>query len=611
MRGGAKDGQDDDHDHDHDHDHGNGDARASFLIGEVMGMFGFIKEAGEKLFGRRAVKAAQEATAPTPEGVAALSTTAIRESPGADCQQRKIQRNPLKSTPWSRKRLLPLVAAVGAVFALSGVPAQASSHREAPFISAYPKVDGADYYMFRSYESGRSGYVTMVATYNPLQGPGGAPNYYFMEPNGLYEIHIDNNGDGKEDITFQFRFTNTTPDNKLNIGGKQVSIPLIINGSGDVATINSAALNLRENFTVNVVRGDRRSGTSSAVTNAAGGSATFEKPVDNIGNKTISDYPGYAAKHVYDINIPGCAGTSRMFVGQRKDPFQVNLGEIFDLFNIPAARILGSPSGGQSSNAKLNITALELEVPISCLTAGAETVIGSWTTASLRQGRLLNGSPGNGLNKSSKEGGPWVQVSRLGMPLVNEVVIGLPDKDKFNASKPKDDAQFIDYVTNPTFPALVETLYASAGVKAPTLFPRNDLVAVFLTGVTGVNKPANVAGSEMLRLNTALPATPAGSQNYLGAAQCFISGILTLTNPGCDPAGFPNGRRPGDDIVDIVVRVAMGYLLPLSNAPSGQLAYTDGALNNESQFDTTFPYLKSPLPGSPNGLNNLPPNPGP
>lgn len=498
-----------------------------------------------------------------------------------------------------------LMGAMG--LALSGLAA-ASSHREAPYITHHPKVDGADYYMFRSYEQGRSNYVTLVATYNPLQAPGGAPNYFFMDPAALYEIHVDNNGDSKEDLTFQFRFTNTIDDNKLTIGGKQVSIPLIVNATGDVATPNSSATNLHESYTVTLVRGDRRTGTRSALTNAVDGKTVFDKPIDNIGTKTISDYSTYAAQHIYDVNIPGCSGTSRLFVGQRKDPFQVNLGEVFDLFNIPTSRIVGDPAGGQSSNAKLNITALELEVPINCLTSGSEPVIGSWTSASFRQGRLLKAVPGSDINATSKEGGAWTQVSRLGMPLVNEVVIGLKDKDKFNASKPKDDGQFLDYVTNPTFPALIAALYSPA-VQAPTVFPRNDLVQVFLTGVPSVNKPANVVASEMLRLNTSLPVTPAGSQNYLGAALCFVNGTLTLSNPGCDPAGFPNGRRPGDDIVDIVVRVAMGYLLPPADAPSGQLPYTDGALNNESQFDAAFPYIKAPLPGSPNGQNNLPPNP--
>lgn len=498
-----------------------------------------------------------------------------------------------------------LLCAMG--LTLSGLTT-ASSHREGPYITHHPKVDGADYYMFRSYEQGRSGYVTLVATYYPFQAPGGAPNYFFMDPNALYEIHVDNNGDSREDLTFQFRFTNTIDDNKLTIGDKQVSIPLIVNATGDVATRNSAAANLHESYTVTLVRGDRRTGTRAALTNAVDGKAVFDKPIDNIGTKTISDYATYAAQHVYNVNIPECSGTGRLFVGQRKDPFPVNLGEVFDLFNIPASRIVGDPAGGQSSTAKLNITALELEVPINCLTSGNESVIGGWTTASLRQGRLLRAVPGSDINKASKEGGAWTQVSRLGMPLVNEVVIGLKDKDKFNASKPRDDGQFLDYVTNPTFPALVAALY-SPTVSAPTVFPRNDLVQVFLTGVPSVNKPANVTAAEMLRLNTALPATPAGSQNYLGAAQCFVNGVLTLSNPGCDPAGFPNGRRPGDDIVDIVVRVAMGYLLPPADAPSGQLPYTDGALNNESQFDAAFPYIKAPLPGSPNGQNDLPPNP--
>jgi Domain of unknown function (DUF4331) len=513
---------------------------------------------------------------------------------------------PTRLNPW---RKLPLVAALCATAGgLIAQHADASSHREAPFITSLPKLDGADFYMFRSYEANRAGYVTLVATYNPLQAPGGAPNYFTMDADGLYEIHVDNNGDGKEDISFQFRFTNTLDDNQFTVGGKKVSIPLVINGTSDVSTLNSNALNVHESYTVTMVRGDRRTGTRSAITNAATGAAKFDKPVDNIGTKTISDYPSYAAKHVYDVKIPGCSD-GRVFVGQRKDPFQVNLGEVFDLFNIPTARVVGSPSGGQSSNAKLNITSLQMEVPISCLTAGNEPVIGAWTTSSVRQGRLMNGNPGSGLDKVSKVGGAWTQVSRLGLPLVNEVVIGVKDKDKFNASKPKNDGQFIDYVTNPTFPALVEALYAADGVKAPTKFPRNDLVAVFLTGVPGVNQPANVVASEMLRLNTALPVTPVGSQNALGAAQCFVQGVLTLSNPGCDPAGFPNGRRPGDDIVDIVTRVAMGFLLPIADAPSGQLPFTDGALNNESQFDAKFPYLKNPLPGSPNGQNNLPPNP--
>ena len=171
----------------------------------------------------------------------------------------------------------------------------------------------------------------------------------------------------------------------------------------------------------------------------------------------------------------------------------------------------------------------------------------------------------------------------MSAPLINEVIIGLPDKDKFNASQPRNDAQFATYVTNPTLPALLEILFP--GVKAPNLFPRTDLVAAFLTGIDGLNKPAKVEPAEMMRLNTSIAPKAAAAQQTLGV----LAG---------DTAGFPNGRRPGDDVVDIELRVAMGVLLPLAAAPSGQLPYTDGVALNATQFRSTFPYLNTPLPGA-------------
>ncbi len=487
------------------------------------------------------------------------------------------------------KRILLAAITTSATSILTAPPAQASSHREAPFLTRQPKVDGTDFYMFRSYETGRSAYTTIIADYIPLQNPGDGPNYYEMDPDALYEIHIDNNGDGKEDLTFQFRFSNQNKDTQLSVGGKQVSIPLVING-GAIDSVNPAGLNVRETYSITLVKGDRRTGTRSAVTNASGGGTTFDKPVDNIGNKSIPDYPGYAAKHVYGINIPGCGTPGKVFVGQRKDPFVVNLGETFDLINIQAPATAFDPNAekaGHDDLANKNVTAIELEVPTACLTNGSETVIGGWTTASVRQGRLINPTPNTGA--ASKEGGAWTQVSRLGMPLVNELVIGLKDKDQFNHSKPSSDAQFLTYVTNPTLPALVQLLFGSAGVKAPTNFPRNDLVAAFLTGVKGVNQPANVVPSEMLRLNTSVAVS--ATQNRLGVI-------------GGDNAGFPNGRRPGDDVVDIALRVVMGRLCMLSigcapaDAPSGSIDFTDGAYLDASFFDTAFPYLKTPLAGS-------------
>lgn len=477
-------------------------------------------------------------------------------------------------------RLIPITAPLAILGAATlALPAStlASSHREAPFITEHPKVDATDFYMFNSYEPGRTGYVTLVANYLPLQDPYGGPNYFSLDPDALYEIHVDNNGDAKEDITFQFRFNNKLKDLALKIGSpgqeKQISVPLL--NVGAIAAGNTGNLNVTENYTVTMVKGDRRMGNAQVITNTANGSNTFAKPVDNIGNKSIPDYASYAASHIYDVNIPGC-GTGKMFVGQRKDSFVVNLGETFDLVN---TNPLGPVDGEKDDLADANVTSMILEVPASCLTA-KNPVIGGWTTASLRQARLLNPAPS--YTKPAIEGGAWTQVSRLGMPLVNEVVVGLKDKDKFNASKPQDDGQFADYVTNPTLPALLEVLF---GVKAPTKFPRSDLVTAFLTGIPGLNQTA--ATAEMLRLNTSTPATPGAGQNNLGVI-------------GGDSAGFPNGRRPGDDVVDIELRVAMGVLLPLTDAPDGQRAYTDGALVNSGMFDNAFPYLKMPLPGSPN-----------
>jgi len=492
--------------------------------------------------------------------------------------------------------------------------ALASSHREAPAIAQNPSVDATDFYLFRSYEPGREGFVTLLANYNPLQDSYGGPNYFALNPSALYEIHIDNNSDAVEDITFQFRFTNTLKGLAVPTGdGKSLPVPLINIGAVDAA---GAALNRLETYTVGVVRGPRRGAAPQPLTKASGGSSTFEKPVDNIGTKSIPDYPAYANQFIHSVNIPGCATPGRVFVGQRKEGFAVNLGEVFDLVNLNPLNANRNAKG--SATAFKNITTLAMEVPTACLTRDANSpVIGAWTTASQRQSRILNADPsgtaGTARAKArgtAVEGGAWTQVSRLGSPLVNEVVIGVTDKDRFNASEPKNDPQFIDYVTNPTLPVLLNVLFGDAAKVPPT--PRNDLVAAFLTGVNGVNAGTNgmastvVAPGEMLRLNTAVPATAAANQQNVGAALCFSNdGSLNLANAGCDPAGFPNGRRPGDDVVDIELSVVAGFLLgannPNRNADGSRRVYHDEALVSAADFDATFPYLKAPRPGSANG----------
>ena len=501
-------------------------------------------------------------------------------------------------------------AICAAVAALCVPNAQASSHREAPFITTAPKVDASDFYMFNSYEAGRGAYVTLIANYAPLQDAYGGPNYFKLDPNALYEIHVDNVGDAKEHISFQFRFKNTLKAITLPIGGMNVAIPLT--QAGVVSDVNAAALNVNESFTVDVVRGDRRTGTRAAVVNAANGKATFDKPSDNIGPKTIPNYAAYAAKHIYNVTIPGCATPGKLFVGQRQDPFAVNLGTIFDLVNAPLA-VITDPNlinaAGPGDLADKNVTTLAIEVPKTCLTADGSTdpVIGAWTTASLRQGQLLNPTPKSGYQTTAVPGGAWTQVSRLGMPLVNEVVIGLPDKDKFNGSKPKDDGQFAAYVTNPTLPALLEIALAIPNT-APTNFPRTDLVTTFLTGIKGVNQQATVTASEMLRLNTSIAATPEAQQNRLG----IVGNILAN---GTDNAGYPNGRRPKDDVVDISLVAVMGGLcmangdtdaLKLGAAckpsavPLGATAFKLHDAVDQARITLLpgFPYLNTPIPGS-------------
>lgn len=484
-----------------------------------------------------------------------------------------------------------LTVLVAATCSGAVLTAQASSHREAPFITENPKVDGTDFYLFRSYETGRDKYVTLVANYNPLQDPGAGPNYFSMASDALYEIHIDNNGDSIEDLTFQFQFNKELGNSGAGLAINNIAVPQ--KNIGPVSTADDSALNFKESYTLSMVRGDRRSGSVSKVTNNSDGSTKFAKPYDNVGDKTFpaesQSYAEYANSFIYDVNLAGCpssANDGRVFVGQRKESFAVNLGEIFDLVN---TNPLGEVDAESNDLEGKNITAFALEVPIDCLTGGNENgIIGAWTTASLPQVRVLNPTPS--FKQPAVSGGAWTQVSRLGMPLVNEVVIGLPDKNKFNASEPKDDAaQFLSYVTKPTLPVILNTLF---GVTAPTVEGRPDLVAAFLTGLDGVN--ANGSASEMQRLNTTLLVTKKADQHNLGVA-------------AGDVAGFPNGRRPGDDVVDASLRVVMGLLCHLElglctpeDALSGDLPYTDGAIQNSGQFDEIFPYLTTPLSGSPN-----------
>ena len=527
--------------------------------------------------------------------------------------------------------------ACGALLALmTSTTALASSHREAPFITKYPQTDGTDFYLFKSYEPGREDYVTMIANYIPVQAAYGGPNYFAMDSQALYEIHVDNDGDSREDLTFQFNFRDEFPAEgpvRLDVDGEEISS--VLRNIGVLSADDETGLNHRESYSVTVVNGDRRRGSRSPASDLETGSTRFAKPFDYAGTKTFGgpgNYTTYAASFVHDISVPGCNAPGRVFVGQRHEAFKLSLGEIFDLVNFVPIEGDSAPGAGDGNGfpfgitqdpernilARNNVTSIAIELHQDCLTTGDEPVIGAWTTSSLRQINILNPRPT--FLKPEVSGGRWTQVSRLSAPLVNELVIGFESKDRFNSSEPKDDGQFLKFVTNPALPLILDILFREPVNQilgdviadfepfdniAPTNFPRNDLVTAFLTGFPGLNQPTNVVAGEMLRLNTAIAPTPRADQHPLGVA-------------AGDVAGFPNGRRPGDDVVDIALRVVMGALchdVPLGengagvnlglctpeDAVVGNVAFTDGAPLAATELNNSFPYLLTPYPGSPVG----------
>jgi len=436
---------------------------------------------------------------------------------------------------------------------------------------------------------------------------------------------VDTNGDLVEDITFQFlpgfSFGGTTVGNisvpadefdcplevdmfqttnvgiEYDVDGNTQAIALKV--AGVITDQSQTNLNQMDYYSINLIRGNRDN-PGNSITNVIGGTSKFTRPMDNAGEKSFPDYATYASQYLYDINFPGCSTPGRVFVGQRKESFSINLGGIFDIFNfVPIPGFPGAIFETEGNNylAASNVASFILEVPISCLNipAASDGVIGAWTA--IRE--VQHNSSG------AHVAGP--QVSRLGAPLVNELVVGLRDKYKFNGNEPPQDATlFASYVNFPTFPDFISGLFLGTvnqvlNLNLPTLapsnYPRKDLFAAFLTGIPTLNMfPGSTPPGEMLRLNTSIPPTPPAEQLRYGV----LAG---------DAAGFPNGRRPGDDIVDIEVQVFMGALCYIpsnpwctaAQAPVGNVLFTDGSPQSVNDFDFTFPYLKTPLPGYKNG----------
>ena len=433
---------------------------------------------------------------------------------------------------------LVLVGALVATFAPEF--GEASSHREAPLTAAQPQIDNTDVYAFVSPDDPNT--VTFISNWIPFEEPAGGPNFYPFGTGVRYDIRIDSDGDARPDVTYRWTFHDRyrTKDTFLT-------------ATGPVTSLDDPDLNFRQTYDLQrISRGETRTLVDNGVA----------APSD-MGQSFMPDYSSLREEAIATFD----EGSSQTLAGQADDPFFLDL-RVFDLlYGGP-----GFPESGDDTLAGFNVNTLVLQVPKKEVEpADGDGIIGVWSTASRASEDVLeNGNP---------NGDRFVQVSRLGNPLVNEVVIPLKDKDRFNASRPRNDlANFGAYITNPELPQLIEAIF---GITAPAT-PREDLVAVFATGVEGLNQPDEVVPSEMLRLNLNIdPCLPDSG--------CSFSRLGVI---GGDNAGFPNGRRLQDDVLDIALQVLEGELLDNPNDLG------DGVDTNDKSFEATFPYIALPHRGS-------------
>ena len=497
---------------------------------------------------------------------------------------------------------LALLASVALVSALL-VPSHllASSHREAPLISRDPTADNTDLYAFRSPDGSNT--VTMVANYIPLEEPAGGPNFNAFDDNVLYEIKVDNTGDANADVKYQFRFHTTFHNSDL------FGMSFLFNDF-PINFVTDPDLLVQQTYTVTRVK---RVGDDWVSTQLGSGHV----PPTNIGPRSTPNYEA-AIGSGGRINL---SNGGKAFAGPRDDPFFVDLGSIFDLgglrpFNAAHAIPLAN-SAGIDGVGGYNVHSIAVKIPITELTGTAQVpafgsqkaVIGVWATASRQRVTVLRS---NGTT-STNDG--WVQVSRLGNPLINEVIIPLAKKDYWNFQQPKDDWQFAQYYKAPALAKIVNTLYGAAivslGGKAARVLNRNDLVAILLTGLKLPNgTPFTFTGThqaDMLRLNVAIPPCTADSVTDTDG-QCSRLGVLDR-----DLAGFPNGRRLEDDVTDIELRaVADGYgpfvnslygSLTPNNSPNNLVG--DGVNQNDKPFMSVFPYVAPPWGGYDMGVTSF------
>jgi hypothetical protein len=455
-------------------------------------------------------------------------------------------------------------AAVGALGAAALLrapapdPAVASSHSEAPLIGQDPRADNTDLYAFVSPD--RPDTITIIANYIPLEAPASGPNFYSFDDAVRYRINIDTNGDSAEDTVYEFRFKTQTRNPNT-----------FLYNVGPIASNADANWNRPQTYTVTRIRNGRAEVLGR----------DLATPPANVGPRSTPDYGSLAAAAV--TTLPG---GSKVFAGQRDDPFFVDLGSIFDLAGLRPFNNLHAiplaPEAGRDAVARYNVHSIAIQVPISELTRPGRPTIGIYASASRQRVRVLRWDGTIGRT------GDEVQVSRLGEPLINEVVIPLGKKDFWNRSDPRYDSQFLRFYRSPEVTRLENALYAVLDDARAT--NRDDLVAILLTGVPSLNF-TGPRKADLLRLNTSIaPTAQAGGGDRLGV----LNGDL---------AGFPNGRRLEDDVVDIELRAfAEGYgaflngLLGLPNrSPNNALG--DGVDANDKPAQSSFPYVAPPSQG--------------
>jgi Domain of unknown function (DUF4331) len=490
----------------------------------------------------------------------------------------------------------PLLVVLAAVLLMTAwmLPARvhASSHREAPMISRDPTADNTDLYAFRSPDG--SDTVTIVADYIPLEEPAGGPNFNAFDDNVLYQLKVDNSGDARSDVKYQFRF-HTTHINSDLFG------PTFLLNDFVLTALNDADLLVRQSFTVRRIR----HGHSTLI-----GSGMV--PPTNIGPRST---PSYQA-NIGSAGVVNLTNGGKAFAGPRDDPFFVDLGSIFDLgglrpFNGAHALPLAAAKGVDGVGG-YNTHSIAVKIPIKELTGtkkvpesgSQDAVIGVWATASRQKVTVLRS------NGTTAGGDDWVQVSRLGNPLINEVIIPTGKKDYWNFQMPYKDAQFLQYYRSPSLAKIVNTVYGGA-LQPVRETSRDDLVAVLLTGLPLPDgTPLTFTGTrpaDMLRLNVAIaPCTADAVTDTKG--QCSRLGVLDG-----DLAGFPNGRRLEDDVTDIELRaVADGYgpfvnsiygSLTPNNSPNNLVG--DGVNVNDKSFMSTFPYVAPPFSGYDMGVGSI------